>query len=128
MAIIAGVTALAIERKKPSPPQAATVAIKSIAQESRPQVVAKPQRIATPPIRRGAESVRPKPRRGTFQTVLATQVYSGPSENSALVADINAGMTVNVVNAHQGWLEIRSKHGRPPGFIRQETAVMLAQN
>ena len=72
---------------------------------------------------------KPAPRlRGTFETVRPTQVYSGPSENSALIADIGTGMKLNVVDSSYGWLEIRSKHGRPPGFVRQEATVRIAQN
>ena len=72
---------------------------------------------------------KPAPRvRGTFETVRATQVYGGPSENSALIASIGPGMKLNVVDSSNGWLEIRSKHGRPPGFIRQEAAVKIGQN
>jgi chromosome segregation ATPase len=76
---------------------------------------------------------KPKPKaaprvRGTFETVRATQVYGGPSENSALIASIGPGMKLNVVDSSNGWLEIRSKHGRPPGFIRQEAAVKIGQN
>jgi hypothetical protein len=68
------------------------------------------------------------PRRGAFQTIRPTQVFNEPSENSALIANIGAGVKVNVVDSRDGWLEIRSKHGRPPGFIRQETAVRVGSN
>jgi predicted nucleic acid-binding Zn-ribbon protein len=63
--------------------------------------------------------------RGTFKTTRSTQIYSGPSENSALIASVGPGMKINVVSSHDGWLEIRSKHGRPPGFIRQEAAERI---
>ena len=66
--------------------------------------------------------------RGTFETTRSTQIYSGPSENSALITSIGKGVKLNVVDSRDGWLEIRSKHGRPPGFIRQEAAVKVAQN
>ncbi|HZA54122.1 MAG TPA: hypothetical protein VE616_07720 [Candidatus Udaeobacter sp.] len=66
--------------------------------------------------------------RGTFETARPTQIYSGPSENSALITSIGKGVKLNVVDSRDGWLEIRSKHGRPPGFIRQEAAVKVAQN
>ena len=63
--------------------------------------------------------------RGAFQTVRPTQVFSAPSQDSELILNIAKGTKVNVVDSRDGWLEIRSKHGRPPGFIRQETAVRL---
>ena len=65
---------------------------------------------------------------GAFQTVRPTQVFSGPSEDSAFIADIGKGTKVNVVDLRDGWLEIRSKHGRPPGFIRQDTAEKIGSN
>ena len=74
-------------------------------------------------------SVKTAPRvQGQFQTVRPTQVFSGPSEDSALVANVDKGVKVNVVDSKDGWLEIRSKHGRPPGFIRQETTVRIGSN
>ena len=75
------------------------------------------------------QSINASPRvRGVFQTVRPTQVFSGPSEDSAFIADIGEGTKVNVVDSRDGWLEIRSKHGRPPGFIRQEATVRIGSN
>ena len=83
-----------------------------------------PEPAAKPPIK-----VKAAPRlRGAFQTVRPTQVFSGPSESSALIANIGQGMKLNVVDSKDGWLEIRSKHGRPPGFVRQEAAVRIGSN
>ena len=65
---------------------------------------------------------------GTYETIRTTQVYTGPSENSALIGNIGPKMKLNVINSSKGWLEIRSRHGRPPGFIRQEAAVRIGQN
>ena len=74
-------------------------------------------------------TIEPVPRvRGTFQTVRPTQVFSEPSEDSALVASIAKGVRLNVVDSREGWLEIRSKHGRPPGFIRRDEAVRVSAN
>ena len=74
-------------------------------------------------------SIEPVARvRGTFQTVRPTQVFSEPSEDSALVASIAKGVRLNVVDSREGWLEIRSKHGRPPGFIRRDEAVRVSAN
>jgi chromosome segregation ATPase len=66
--------------------------------------------------------------RGAFQTVRPAPVFSEPSENSALIAKLERGIKLNVVDSRDGWLEIRSKHGRPPGFIRQEAAVRIGSN
>jgi hypothetical protein len=64
---------------------------------------------------------------GTYETIRTTQVYTGPSENSALITSIGPKTKLNVINVNKGWLEIRSRHGRPPGFIRQEAAVRIGQ-
>jgi uncharacterized protein YaaW (UPF0174 family) len=69
-----------------------------------------------------------RPVRGVFQTVRPAIVYSRPGEESEIVANIEKGTRVNVVNSRNGWLEIHSKHGRPPGFIRQEVAERIASN
>ena len=66
--------------------------------------------------------------RGTFQTVRPAHVFSEPSENSALVAEIGKGVKLSVVGSRNGWLEIHSKHGRPPGFMRQEEAIRIGSN
>jgi hypothetical protein len=65
---------------------------------------------------------------GKFKIVRATAVYSGPTEKSALITRIEPGIKINVVGSRDGWLEIRSKYGRPPGFVREETAVKIDQN
>jgi hypothetical protein len=69
---------------------------------------------------------KPEPRlAGTYEIVRSGRVYAGPTEFSQSVGEIEPGMKVNVVSARDGWLEIHSKHGRPPGFIRKEIAARL---
>jgi chromosome segregation ATPase len=65
---------------------------------------------------------------GTYQITRSTQVYSEPSDTSRLIANIKPGIKINVVDSRNGWLEIRSKHGRPSGFVRQRAAVKIDQN
>jgi hypothetical protein len=57
---------------------------------------------------------------GAYTIVKPTPVFSEPSEESAFITSLDPGTQVNVVAARHGWYEIRSKTGRPPGFIRQE--------
>ena len=66
-----------------------------------------------------------QPAWGLYQTIQPGRVYNGPNENSELIADLPAGVKLNVVSVKNGWLEVRSKHGRPPGFIRQESATRV---
>jgi hypothetical protein len=65
---------------------------------------------------------------GTYEITQLSRVYAAPSEQSQLVGDIEPGVKVNVVNGKDGWLEIHSKYGRPPGFIRRESARVAPQN
>lgn len=64
----------------------------------------------------------------SYEIVKPTRVFSAPSEHSQLVANIDPGTQVNVVDSRNGWLEIRSKHGRPPGFISKASAIRIKQN
>jgi chromosome segregation ATPase len=65
---------------------------------------------------------------GTYKITRSTQIYSEPSDTSRLIANIKPGIKINVVDSRNGWLEIRSKHGRPPGFVRQTETVRIDQN
>ncbi len=59
----------------------------------------------------------------SYEVVRSTRVFSQPEESSRPLARIEAGMEVNVVGERDEWLEVRSRHGRPSGFIRKDTAV-----
>ena len=62
---------------------------------------------------------------GTYQTIRATTVFAEPSASSRIVASVGSGIQVNVVGSNGDWLEVRSKHGKPPGFIRRDDAVLI---
>ena len=64
----------------------------------------------------------------SYEIVQSTRIFSAPSEHSQLVANVEPGTQVNVVDSRNGWLEIRSKHGRPPGFIQKTAAIRIGQN
>ena len=71
--------------------------------------------------------VKPEARVAAIYEITRTsRVYAEPSELSQLIGDIEPGMKVSVVNSRDGWLEIHSIHGRPPGFIRRDVAVRIA--
>jgi predicted nucleic acid-binding Zn-ribbon protein len=76
---------------------------------------------------RARQTAKIEPRvAGTFQITRPGRVYTAPSEASRPIGDIEPGVKVDVVDAHDGWLEIHSKHGRPPGFIRREFAARVS--
>ena len=66
----------------------------------------------------------PSPER-FYQTVRSTSVFEEPSASSRKVGSIGNGSRVRVVGSTGEWLEVRSKQGRPPGFIRREDAVLM---
>ena len=59
-----------------------------------------------------------------YEVVRSTRVFSQPNDGSRPLARIEAGMEVNVVGVRDDWLEVRSRHGRPSGFIKSDTAVI----
>jgi len=69
---------------------------------------------------------RKAPVAGSYETRRETAVYREPREDSEQVASIAAGIKVNVVAVQGEWLEIRSKVGNPPGFIRKDSATPMA--
>jgi TolA-binding protein len=60
-----------------------------------------------------------------YETVRSTSVFEEPSASSRKVGSIPNGTKVRVVSSTGDWLEVRSKSGRPPGFIRQDDAVLM---
>lgn len=59
-----------------------------------------------------------------YETVRSTSVFEEPSSSSRKVGTIPNGSRVRVVGATGDWLEVRSRQGRPPGFIRRDDAVL----
>jgi regulator of replication initiation timing len=68
------------------------------------------------------------PMGASYEVVRSTRVFSQPNESSRPLSRVEAGMEINVVGARDEWLEVRSRHGRPPGFIKRDTAVMKNLN
>lgn len=62
---------------------------------------------------------------GVYETTRATSVYENPSSASRVVSQINRGTRINVVNSAGDWLEVRSKHGKPPGYVRSDDARLI---
>jgi uncharacterized protein YgiM (DUF1202 family) len=75
---------------------------------------------APPPARRAAPP-------GTYETVRSTSVYEEPSGSSRVLSTISKGTRVEVVRSTGDWLEVRSKHGNPPGFVRVDDAMFVSQ-
>jgi Tfp pilus assembly protein FimV len=70
--------------------------------------------------RRTAES-------GVYETTRTTSVYEGPSASSRVVSQINKGTRINVVGSSGEWLQVQSKHGNPPGYVRSDDARLIGR-
>jgi chromosome segregation ATPase len=67
----------------------------------------------------------PSPEPNFYEAVRSTSVFEEPSASSRTVATIPKGSRVRVVGSTGDWLEVRSKQGRPPGFISRDDAVLM---
>lgn len=65
---------------------------------------------------------------GLYETIRETPVFETPSPQARVVSQIRGGTRINVVNFAGDWLEVRSKHGNPPGYVRSDSARLIARN
>jgi hypothetical protein len=84
------------------------------------KTTSRPAEPSPPPVRRPAEP-------GSYEVIQTTSVYEEPSESSRKVSTIQRGTRVTVVGSAGEWLEVRSKHGNPPGFIRRDDAMFVGR-
>jgi hypothetical protein len=106
---------LASAKTQPTPSESSTVS-PTAKEPAKPVKASKPTELAKQEL----------PAAGTYEITRPSRVYAAPNELSQLIGEIEPGVRVNVVNTRDGWLEIHSKHGRPPGFIRREVAARIA--
>lgn len=64
---------------------------------------------------------------GTYETVRPTSVHEQPAVSARRVAEIGKGTRVAVIGGAGDWLEVRSKYGKPPGFIRRDDAMLVGR-
>jgi len=119
---VSSVTALSSANPQPTAIEPATVTTAPMTKDA-----------SKPAVNENRETPKPTPLAkqepravGTYEITRPGRVYAAPTESSELIDEIEPGVKVNVVNTRDGWFEIHSKHGRPPGFIRQEVAVRVA--
>jgi hypothetical protein len=70
---------------------------------------------------------RPAAQPGVYETVRPTSVYEEPANGARVLNQIAKSTRINVVRGDGDWLEVRSKHGNPPGFIRSDDAMFVAR-
>ena len=91
-----------------------------------PRAVAQPApRVASVPRPRAPVVNRSLAVSGTYQTLRPTSVHEQPAGASRRVAEIGKGTRVTVIGSSGDWLEVRSKYGKPPGFIRRDDAALV---
>ena len=79
---------------------------------------------AAPPSNRAARrSAEP----GVYEVLQVTSVRENPSSNARAIAQINRGTKVTVVRSVGEWLQVQSKQGNPPGYIRSDDAMFIGQ-
>jgi cell shape-determining protein MreC len=64
---------------------------------------------------------------GVYEVIRATVVYEEPSAGARRIAEINRGTKISVVRSVGDWLEVRSRQGNPPGFIRLDDAMFVGR-
>lgn len=62
---------------------------------------------------------------GVYETTRATSVHEDPSSASRVISKIDRGTRINVVSSTRDWLEVRSKRGNPPGYVRSDAARQI---
>jgi uncharacterized membrane-anchored protein YhcB (DUF1043 family) len=62
---------------------------------------------------------------GVYETTRSASVYESPSSAARVVTQIAKGTRINVVGSSGDWLEVRSKHGNPPGYVRSDDARLI---
>ena len=65
---------------------------------------------------------------GVYETTRATMVYEDPSASSRVISQIGKGTRINVVSSTGDWLEVRSKRGNPPGYVRSDDARPVSRS
>jgi hypothetical protein len=81
--------------------------------------------VKTAPSRTPAERRSAEP--GVYEVIRATTVREEPSTTARRVTEINKGTKITVVRTVGSWLEVRSKQGRPPGYVRLDDAILVTR-
>ncbi|MBI2358272.1 MAG: SH3 domain-containing protein [Deltaproteobacteria bacterium] len=124
-------SALALAERKLGEAQREKERLAALAPQTRTGELSAPReapgpREASPPKESAAAGIWRRPAEaGTYETVRATSVFQEPSRSARKVATIGPGTKVTVVGSQGEWLEVRSKHGNPPGFIPREDAMLV---
>jgi len=64
---------------------------------------------------------------GVYETTRVTSIHEGPSSSSRVLSQVGTGTRLNVVSSAGDWLEVRSKRGNPPGYVRSNDARLIGR-
>jgi len=105
----------AVQQKLKAAPKQTARASAPAAPQPRDRAVASAPPAPPPqaPPRRASEA-------GQYEVVRDTALLEKPSSSAREVALVQRGIIVNVVSSVGDWYEVRSKYGKPPGYIRRE--------
>lgn len=94
----------------------------------RERIAPPPEKITPPPDKAPLAEIPRRPAEpGTYEVIRATAVFERPSESAGRMATIDQGVRILVVGSVGEWLEVRSKHGNPSGFIRRDDAMFVGK-
>ena len=104
------------------------LAARQAAVSARPSPIARRTASRAPDV--AASAPRPAAARGTaasgvYETTRPTSVYEDPSSSARVISQIDRGTRINVVGSNGGWLEVRSRRGNPPGYVRSDDARLI---
>ncbi|HEY2919360.1 MAG TPA: SH3 domain-containing protein [Candidatus Binatia bacterium] len=92
--------------------------------ESAPQAPVEASKSAPP----SSSASRRTASAGIYEILRTTKVFAEPSGSSRTVASIPQGTRVAVVGDNGEWLEVQSKSGNRPGFIRRADATFAEKS
>ena len=107
-----------------------TAANREIERLSASRIASAPRPAAKTPAPQATSAAKPRITGGTertYETVRTTSLYQEPASSAPVLAQITKGTQITVVGSGDGWLEVRSKHGKPPGFIRADDAMFVSR-
>jgi cytoskeletal protein RodZ len=116
---------IAPEAASPPPVETPALAPKPASRQSRVKPVGQDAPTSNHANQPAASASRRGASPGIYQTLRSTTVFESPSASARSVANIPGGIRVSVVSTSGDWLEVHSRRGNPPGFIRREDAQFI---
>jgi uncharacterized protein YgiM (DUF1202 family) len=62
------------------------------------------------------------PVEGKYESLIDTQVHSGPGRHYPVLAELKKGTKLNIVDEEKGWLKVESRRGNKAGYVEASVA------